>query len=181
VQRIALVGNSGSGKSTLARALAAGLHLHHLELDALFHQPGWTRLPEPAFREQVAEVVAGERWVADGNYRMVRDLVWGRADTIVWLDLPRRVVTPRIVRRSLMRVATRQALWNGNRERWRNLFSTDRERSIVLWSITQHATHRTVYRQTLLEDPPEDVAVVHLRSTGEVRRWRREALASVGA
>ena len=32
---------------------------------------------------------AGERWVIEGNFGQVRDLVWSRADNVVWLDLPR--------------------------------------------------------------------------------------------
>lgn len=174
MRRVAVVGNSGSGKSTLARRLASLLGAPHLELDAVFHQPGWQPLPEAEFRARVAAVVAGERWVADGNYGAVRDLVWERADTIVWLDLPRRTVTPRIVRRSLVRAVTRRELWNGNREEWRNLLSLDPQRSIVLWSVTRHGEHRAKYGRRLLEDPPPHVAVVHLRSATQVRRWWRE-------
>jgi hypothetical protein len=37
------------------------------------------------FRGRVASVVATERWVIDGNYSKVRDLVWGRAEDVVWL------------------------------------------------------------------------------------------------
>lgn len=178
MQRVAVVGNSGSGKSTLARQLAAGLDLVHVELDAIFHQPGWTPLPEPEFRDRVAPLVAGDRWVTDGNYGAVRDLVWARADTVVWLDLPRHVVTPRIVRRSLLRAVRREELWNGNREQWRNLLAPDPERNIVLWSVTRHGEHRSKYRQRLLVDPPDDVEVVHLRSPAAVQRWRDRALSS---
>ena len=44
-----------------------------------------------------------------------------RADTVVWLDLPRRVWLPRLVRRTLRRVVRREELWNGNRESLRGV------------------------------------------------------------
>src|SRR5260370_10676914 len=106
VQRVSVVGTSGSGKTTLAAALAARLGGEFLELDSVNHQPGWVPLPTPEFRRRVAAVAAGERWVIDGSYSSkVRDLVWARADTVVWLDLPKRTVMRRIIWRSLWRAA----------------------------------------------------------------------------
>jgi adenylate kinase family enzyme len=99
------VGTSGVGKSTFASLLARGLGCPFLELDSVFHQADWVPLALDSFRAQVADFAAGERWVIDGNYSKVRDLVWARADTVVWLDLPRRVVMRRLVWRTLRRVA----------------------------------------------------------------------------
>lgn len=134
VDRIAVHGASGSGKSTLARILSARLGLPRTELDALFHQPGWTELATDAFRERVASVVAGERWVVEGNYRQVRDLVWARAELVVVLDPPRWVVVRQLLGRTLVRGVARRELWNGNRESLANLLSTDPGRNVVLWS-----------------------------------------------
>ena len=72
MQRISVVGNSGSGKTTVARRLAAVLDVPHIELDAIFHQPGWRELPTTDFREQVTRAVQGAGWVVDGNYSAVR-------------------------------------------------------------------------------------------------------------
>lgn len=83
-----MVGNSGSGKSTLGAALAARLGVPYVELDSIFHQPGWAELPRHEFRARVGALVGGDTWVIDGNYTAVRDLVWARADTVVWIDLP---------------------------------------------------------------------------------------------
>src|SRR6266699_1091454 len=63
VQRISVVGNSGSGKTTLARGIAAALSIPHLELDSVFHQPGWQPLDTEEFRRAVAAFTAGESWV----------------------------------------------------------------------------------------------------------------------
>src|SRR5438034_11143677 len=89
MDRVWVVGNSGSGKSTLACRLAATIRAPHTELDAIFHQPGWMELAQDEFRRRVEAVVKGPRWVVDGNYRAVADIVRARADTVVWIDLSR--------------------------------------------------------------------------------------------
>jgi len=139
-----VVGNSGSGKTTLARALAAELGVPQLELDSVFHQPGWQPLDRPIFVQLVDEFTKAPGWVVDGNYSAVRDLIWSRADTVVWLDLPRRRVMRQVIWRTLRRAATKAELWNGNREHWRNLLGRPEE-SIILWAWTRHRTYRKRY------------------------------------
>ena len=89
MQRVSVVGVPGSGKSTVGRLLAQAIGAPFTELDSVFHRPGWTHPDREKFRAEVAQVVAGERWVIDGNYSAVQDLVWARADAVVWLDPPR--------------------------------------------------------------------------------------------
>jgi adenylate kinase family enzyme len=169
VRRISVVGNSGSGKSRLAGTLAARLGVPHIELDALFHLPDWTELPVEEFRRQVADLTATDGWVVDGNYLSVRDVVWHRADTVVWVDPPRALVMFRVVTRSLARVLGQRELWNGNRERWRNLVSTDPARSIVAWSWTQHQPYRDRYSSAMTDPAWADLAFIRLRSASDTR------------
>src|SRR5215471_17193904 len=115
------MGIMGAGKSTFARRVADVLDVPCVELDGLFHQPNWTELPRDDFRARVADVVGGDGWVVDGNYGAVRDLVWKRADTVVFLDPSRPKALRRVLIRTVRRCATRQELWNGNRESARNL------------------------------------------------------------
>lgn len=145
MQRVTIVGGSGAGKSTLAAELAALLDARHVELDELFHQPGWEPTPTPEFRAEVAGALDTERWVVAGNYSVVMDLTQGAADTIVWLDLPRWQVTARVARRSFKRAATRERLWNGNRERWRDFVKRDPEDNIILWAWTHHEVYTQRY------------------------------------
>ncbi len=152
VQRLSVIGNSGSGKSTFAEALATRLGVEHIELDAMFHLADWGELPRDQFRAQVADLAARDGWVIDGNYEAVQDIVWARADTVVFLDHPRSVVMRRVITRTITRTATRKKLWNGNREPWSNLFSTDPERSIIAWAWKHHATYRARY-EAAASDP----------------------------
>ena len=169
-----MVGNSGAGKSTVAASLARVLGAVFLELDSLQHQAGWTPLPVADFRARVAAVTEGERWVIDGNYSRVQDLVWARADTVVWLDLPRRTVMRRVIWRTLRRVGGRVELWNGNRERWRNFFALDKEESVIVWAWQAHASNRARYEAAMADPVNAHLRFIRLRSPAEVSRFLRE-------
>jgi adenylate kinase family enzyme len=149
---VSVVGNSGSGKSTLARALARRLHVAHVELDSFKHQPGWKELPADEFAARVRVAIAADGWVVDGNYSTVRDEVWQRADTVVWVDPPRIVVMRQVIGRTLGRLVRRTELWNGNREPWRNLYTLDPQESVIAWAWTRHRHYRELYRR-LSADP----------------------------
>ena len=98
--RILILGGTGSGKTTLARELAAALQVPHVELDSLYFGPEFSTAPLPLLRERTSAAIAGDRWVTDGNKQAVRDLVWPRADTIVWLDYPLGVRLWRLAKRA---------------------------------------------------------------------------------
>jgi adenylate kinase family enzyme len=168
VLRISVVGNSGSGKTTVAAALAAALGIPHLELDSVFHQPGWVPLPEEEFRRRVAEFVAARRWVTDGNYSSVQDLIWARADTVVWLDPPRYRVMRQVIWRTLRRATLRVELWNGNREPWSNFLRADPEESVIAWAWTKHHKIRQRYECARADPANAHLAFIRLRTPGEV-------------
>ena len=85
-QRLVVIGVTGSGKSTLAGRLAALLNLACIDLDALHWDPNWTEAPVEVFRSRVETATRSGRWVAAGNYHVVRDLIWPRAEAALWLD-----------------------------------------------------------------------------------------------
>ena len=173
MERVWVVGNSGSGKTTVARAIAGASGSPHMELDAVFHQPGWTELPVEEFRARVGAFVAAERWVVDGNYAAVADLVWRTADTVVWIDLPRRVVMRRLARRTLSRALRRTELWNGNREPLRNFTSLKPERSILVWAWTRHDLYRSRYEEAMVSGAWPRVRFERLRSRRAVEEFVR--------
>ena len=126
MHKICVVGCAGGGKTTFAKLLAQRLGLAYLELDSIYHQPEWSSLGTEDFRRRVEEFTSQTEWVVDGNYiSEIGDITWGRADSVVWIDTPRRVATARVVRRTLGRLLLRKELWNGNRERWRLVLSRD--------------------------------------------------------
>lgn len=146
MRRVSVVGVSGSGKTTVARALAERLGAPHIELDAIFHQPGWVGLDDEEFARRVDAATLGESWVVDGNYGRIQQIVWSRADTVVVLDLPRRRVMSQLLVRTLRRGLAGVELWNGNRESLGNLLRRDPEQNILLWSWTNHEKNQRRYR-----------------------------------
>jgi adenylate kinase family enzyme len=172
VRRVSVVGNSGSGKSTLARALSQRLGVDYIELDAIHHLENWEPIDPDEFNETVDRLSAESSWVIDGNYRsVVQDKVWQRADTVVWLDLPRRTVMTQVVARSLRRVVSREKLWNGNQESARNLLSRDPELNVVLWSWTQHGKYVERYSSAMTDPEFAHLDFVRLSSRQAMRDW----------
>jgi adenylate kinase family enzyme len=165
-RRVLVAGTSGAGKTTLASRVATLLDVPHIEIDALFHGPGWT--PRDSFESDVRRFSAGPCWVTEWQYSQVRAVLAQRADLVVWLDLPRALVMRQVVRRTVHRRLARQVLWNGNREPALWTILTDREH-IVRWAWSTH--NKTATRMaTLLHDRP-DLVVVRLTSRSDVERW----------
>lgn len=156
LDRVSVVGTSGAGKSVFAAALAARLGVPHIELDGIRHLAGWTENPD--FVAEVAEAIAADRWVVDGNYRsLLGTMVWERATTVVWIDYERPTVMWRVIRRSLRRMALREELWNGNREPWHFVFRKDHP---IRWSWSgMHERRRRI--EVELTDPAVGHLAVH--------------------
>ncbi len=157
----------------MASRLADKLAAPYLELDAVRHQPGWHELPDAPFLEEVERFVAQDRWVVDGNYFSVvtEPAVWPAADTVIWVDLPKSSVMRQVIWRTLKRAMLRRKLWNGNRERLRDVFRWDPYRSIIRWSWTNYAVVRDRYETAMSDDRWQHLEFVRLRSRDDVHRY----------
>jgi len=174
VRRVLVVGTAGSGKTTVARQLARRLAVPHIELDELFWLPGWESCDDDVFRDRVEAAIADiDGWVVCGNYRpQTVDITWPRADTVVWLDLPKPLIMRRIVVRTARRVVSRRELWNGNRESVRGALAAD---GIVRWAWTSHRRNRERYGDMITDPQWSHLDWIRLRSPREVRNFLRTA------
>ncbi|MFJ2158831.1 AAA family ATPase [Streptomyces sp. NPDC087856] len=139
MERILVVGSTGAGKSTLARAVGERLGVPYHEMDALyFNGPDWA--VNQGLTEDVLRLTSEPRWIIDSiGSPEVRELLWEMADTVLWLDYPRRVIMPRVLRRSLRRTVTRESVFGGNRETWAGWFSREHP---AWWAWSQYAGRR---------------------------------------
>lgn len=167
-RRVHVIGTSGSGKTTVAEALADKLGIRHIELDAIHWQPGWIELPNEELIERVSEAVQEDAWVIDGNYRVVRQLLWDRVDTIVWLDMPFIPVFLRMLWRTIRRIVTREELWNTNTEGIDALIGQD---SMPLWVIKTHKMRREEYPPLLASPELNHVDIKVFRSLKKANNW----------
>jgi adenylate kinase family enzyme len=172
MQRIAIVGTTGSGKTTLGERLAERLGYPLIDLDAIHWGPDWTPAPRDEFRERIAAALSEPAWITAGNYNKARDIVWGRADTLIWLDYPLGVSLLRLFRRTVGRIVTREELWAGNRETWRGQFAS--RDSLFVWAVRSHKRHRVQWTSDLTQPEYAHLEVLRFRRPSETEAWLRE-------
>ncbi len=159
---------SGCGKTTLGRQLAEHMGMPFCEIDAIHWLSNWTECPLEIFRERVTEVAQGERWVIDGNYSRVRDIVWARAQAVVWLDYRLGVAVARLFRRTLKRFVTQEQLWNGNREHLGAILGRD---SLLLFTLRTYKRRRQDLNRLLSQPEYAHLVVVRLSSPRATEEW----------
>lgn len=168
-RRISVVGTTGSGKTTVAREISKRLQLPHIELDALYWDENWTGVSDQVFRDRVIRAINAERWVIDGNYSRVRNLVWERADTVVYLNYSFWRTFWQLFMRTIKRSIQQEELWNGNREDLgKSFFSKD---SIMLWMIRTHGRRRKQYAQLIQQPENAHLRIVQLKTPQMTDEW----------
>jgi hypothetical protein len=150
--------------------------VRHVELDSLYFAPDFTTASLSVLRERTRVAIAAERWVTDGNKRTVRDLVWPRADTVIWLDYPVYVSLWRLAKRARRRTAALSAQV-ARTGRWQGLptllLAAARG---VLTALRSHRGQRKEYLRMFDEPASQHLAVARLRSPHATRRWMARVL-----
>jgi adenylate kinase family enzyme len=164
--RIVVAGTSGSGKTTVARKISQLLDIPHVDIDGLFHGPGWTA--RPSFLSEVEAFTSAPQWVTEWQYSSARTMLAQRADLFVWLDLSRTRVMQQLIWRTVRRRVQRVELWNGNYEPPLRAFFTDPDH-IVRWGWRTYPRNRFQVAAMRAQFPT--LPVVHLRSRNDVEGW----------
>src|SRR4051812_42732290 len=143
----------------------------HVELDSLYFGPEFSTAPLDVLRERTSAAIAGERWVTDGNKRAVRDLVWPRADTVIWLDYGVHVSLWRLAKRARARTSalSAQAAQTGGKSGVpKQMLAAGRG---VLKALRSHRGQRREYPRLFADAKNQHLAVARLRSPAATREW----------
>lgn len=173
MQRIVIVGTTGSGKSTLAKRLAQKINAPYIDLDNLHHLPGWQERPVEEFRALLTEKIKGDSWVVAGNYASrAQDILWPRADTIIWLDMPFWINFWMLIRRTFTRALSGEEICNGNKETLLKQFFT--KNSILWWFLKTFHKNRVRYgRQVANPAAFPGVTFIRLGSYAETSQFMK--------
>lgn len=174
MHRICVIGPPGSGKTTLAQELARRLGIRYLDFDATVLLPHWERVPREQRMAVFEPLTRDGDWVTDGHLRSGRDweqLILARADTVIWLDLPRWQTMVSVTLRTLWNTVMRRPAFGGNVETFSMLWSP--EHSIVLgWTMYEPLRREYI---GLFSDPANrGKALLRFTSRRTLRRWLRE-------
>ncbi|MEC5302211.1 DNA topology modulation protein [Staphylococcus shinii] len=101
MSKIIVIGSSGSGKSTLSRELSHMLEIPVYHLDKLFWKPNWVMTTKDEQFKIQNSLLDKNEWIIDGNYTGILEERLLSADTIIFLNLPRRICYYRVFKRLL--------------------------------------------------------------------------------
>ena len=164
-----VIGSSCSGKSTFSKQLASKIQVEYIELDQLHWLPNWQERSDESFRMLVKQATDSETCVVDGNYSVVRDIVWPRTTKIIWLNHSFTLVLYRALTRSIVRVATKKTLFADNIETFKQTFLS--RESIILWVLQTYHQKRRSYYKLLTQMKEEGVEVIEFKDQSQVDQY----------
>lgn len=169
--RVVVIGVTSSGKSTLAERLAKCFDLNFIELDALHWEPNWQSAPLEVFRARVENATQAERWIVAGNYHIARDLIWPKAEAVIWLDYPLLIVLWQLTRRSFSRWWTQELLWGKNREPLWNHFKLWSKESLYNWLFQTYWRRKREYPMLLSRPEHQHLKLMRFMHPRELEQW----------
>ncbi|MEP6847449.1 MAG: hypothetical protein ABI999_01245 [Acidobacteriota bacterium] len=89
------------GKIDVREATRRGFRIEVIHLDRFFWKPNWVETPKEEWHRAIENLTAGDSWIVDGNYGGTREMRIRACDTVIFLDISRRVCMYRILKRSL--------------------------------------------------------------------------------
>jgi adenylate kinase family enzyme len=163
MRRVMIIGPCGSGKSTLAFELAPRMGLPLIHMDQLGWKEGWVETSKAELHSRLADAVAGEEWLIEGNYGSTLGPRLERANTVIYLDFPIRLCLWRLVRRvATLRGQSRPDMPEGCPERFDAAF---------FWYVINWNSGPRL--RTEAQIAPHANKVIRLTSPQMLAQWRK--------
>jgi len=169
--RLVVIGTTGSGKSTLAEQLSQKLSLEFVELDAIHWRPNWTHVTDEEFRTLVDQATRTPRWVVAGNYRITREVIWPRAEAVIWLDYSLWTIFWRLTFRTFHRWWTNELLWGTNRESLWNHFKLWSDDSLWHWLFKTYWRRKREYPQLFAQSENSHLHILRFETPLQTETW----------
>jgi adenylate kinase family enzyme len=169
--RIIVIGTTSSGKSTLAERIAKRLDMDFIELDALHWEPGWQEAPLEVFRVRVETAIKAERWIVAGNYHVVRDLIWPKAEAVIWLDYSLLRIFWQLTCHTFKRWWTQEPLWGTNRERLWVHFKLWSQESLFHWLFKTYWRRKRETPELLALPEHRHLKLIRFKHPRESQKW----------
>jgi adenylate kinase family enzyme len=167
-KRTIVFGSTGIGKTTLVRQIADEFSVPVIDIDSLRREAGKSTSPEEVFSGLVSESVKGDTWIIDGSYTSIQDLVWPRAEAIIWLDFSFRVFLARLIKRSLYRIFIRKKSEKPVKGRYQ---PAGERTSNYLRAIFTGKERQKRYFATLYNSKYAHLHIIRLTSPEEAENW----------
>ncbi len=162
MNRVLVIGSGGAGKSTLSKRLGEILDIDVIHLDRLYWRPNWQEVPKDEWQTIVEELISRDSWIMDGNYSATREMRIRACDTVIFLDIPRRICLYRILKRTLIyHGQSRPDMPSGCNERF------DLEFALWVWNYPNRSKKKIL--ATLGQFPDKNIVV--LRSSSEAEAF----------
>lgn len=171
MDRIAIIGCGGSGKTHLANQLEVLFNLPLTHLDGVYYDADWEPLPQEEFAALQHQLVAGPRWLLEGNYAGTLPIRLARADTVIFLDLHATTCLTGILQR-------RWRYWGGQHAK-------DGIYDRITWDFIRYVCrYRTTMRprvRALMDEHGGNARLVTLTSRRQTARFTAQLRAETSA
>ena len=155
---------AGAGKSHLASELGRRTGLPVVHLDRIFWRAGWAPAPRDEALPELHAAIEAPRWILGGNFLGDDQSRFARADTVVFLDVPRRRALRRVLTRLVRdRGRSRPDLPDGAGEGF--------DLPLLLWVWRYPHDNRPRVLELLARLRERGLAVHQLHSDADVRRF----------
>jgi adenylate kinase family enzyme len=166
-KKISVIGDTGSGKTTFAQVLAEKLDLPFYEADKYRFKNGIKR-PDEDYLQDIAGITSEGKWVFDGAHTIAASIAWTRADLVLYLKFPIRILFFRTLKRAIKRLVRGEKYVHGGKESLHNLFGKE---GLIRNFYSKIKERRAGYQRQFEKIGINNINLIIVRSPAELEKY----------